>query len=112
MCLACLHCDVAWQMDSLALLQARGPTTGSLCLQKRSHRQTAELPFEAEMAVALPRVAERGIGLGYLLELFFCHLVPWVLVGVKLERQLAIRLLDFIFPRTLPNAERSVVVRR
>ena len=65
---------------------------------------------EAVVLLALLLVGEHGVGLGDLLELVLRFLVPLVLVGVELLREIAIRLLDLGLGRGLLHAEDLVVV--
>ena len=60
----------------------------------------------------LPGVGEDGVGLAQLLELLLGHLVVGVLVGVVLDRELAVGALDLLLrsrPRTRRGSRRSSV---
>ena len=66
----------------------------------------------AEAVVALPglRVREDLVRAGRLLELLLGGFVPGVAVGMELERELAVRLLDVVGGRVARDPEDLVVV--
>src|SRR5205814_9655578 len=68
------------------------------------------LASEPVILLALLFIAQHRISLGKLLELVLRFLVALVLVGMKLLREIAIRLLDLIVGRPFFHAEDVVVV--
>ena len=58
----------------------------------------------------LVRVAQDGISLGCLLELFLSLLVTWVLVRVVFDGQFPIGLLYFICRGVSPNAKHLIII--
>ena len=66
----------------------------------------------AELIVlrALMRIGKHRIRFGYFLEFFLCLLVAWVAVGVMLQREFAVSLLNFFFPGIAVNTEQLVIV--
>src|SRR5262245_15166642 len=72
----------------------------------------AAKPGMPEAVVDMPFVGggEHGIGFGRFLELLFGDLVAGIAIGMVLERELAIRALDFLVGGRPRNAEYLVVV--
>ena len=65
---------------------------------------------ELVIALTLLRIAQHVIGLSQFLELLFGFLVPRVLIGVILDSELAIGLLQFVSRSTFSYAEDFVVI--
>src|SRR5580698_2255632 len=82
---------------------------------KTLRARAGHVRIDTRMAVlvvsrAFLRVRQHFVGFLRLLEMLFRVLAVWIAVGVKLHRQLAICLLDFVVARVLRDAQNVVVI--